>query len=85
MSIVLKARKRSFYGAGRNASTAGPVAAGGVNGSTESFVDVDQEMDRVEVMVEGVKKRGVSFFLLSTSTSTTVTNIRLRVCRVRMF
>ena len=85
LSIVLKARKRSFYGAGRNGSIAGPVAAGGVNGSTESFVDVDQEMDRVEVMVEGVKKRGVSFFLLNTSMLTMATNNCSRVCRVKMF
>jgi len=63
LSIVLKARKRSFYGAGRNVGTAGPVAPGGANGSTESFVDVEEE-DRVEVMVEGVKKRGVCFFPL---------------------
>jgi len=58
LSIVLKARKRSFYGTGRNMSTSGPVPTGGVNGSTESFVNVDEEVDRVEVMVEGVKKRG---------------------------
>jgi len=61
LSIVLKARKRSFYGAGRNGSAAGLVVPDGVNGSTESFVNVDEEMDRVEVMVEGVKKQGVSF------------------------
>ena len=63
LSIVLKARKRSFYGAGRSGGSAGPVAPDGANGSTESFVNVDEEVDRVEVMVDGVKKRGVSFFL----------------------
>lgn len=63
LSIVLKARKRSFYGAGRSGGSAGPVAPHGANGSTESFVNVDEEVDRVEVMVDGVKKRGVSFFL----------------------
>jgi hypothetical protein len=57
LSIVLKAKKRSFYGALRN------VGAAGANASAESFMDVDQEVDRVEAMVEGVKKRGVSFFL----------------------
>ena len=65
LSIVLKARKRSFYGAGRSGGILGPVAPDGVNGSTESFVNVDEEVDRVEVMVEGVKKRGVSFFHFS--------------------
>jgi hypothetical protein len=61
LSIVLKARKRSFYGANRNVTTAGSVAVGGANGSAESFANVDDmEVDRVEVMVEGVKKRGVS-------------------------
>ena len=65
LSIVLKARKRSFYKAERNVSAAEPVAPGGVNGSTESFVTVDQmEVDRVEAMVEGVKKRGVSSFYI---------------------
>ena len=62
LSIVLKARKRSFYGTGRNASGAMSVASGGAAGSNESFVTVDQmEVDPVEAMVEGVKKRGVSF------------------------
>ena len=59
LSIVLKTRKRSFYGAGRNADT-----ASGVDGSTESFVNVDPEVDGVEAMVDGVKKRGVSFYPL---------------------
>ena len=68
LSIVLKSRKRSFYGAGRSGGTVGPVVPDGVNGSTESFVDVDEEVDRVEVMVEGVKKRGASFFLFNTLT-----------------
>ena len=68
LSIVLKTRKRSFYGAGRNSAAAGSVAVGGGNGSTESFVNVDDmEVDRVEVMVEGVKKRGVSVSLTCTS------------------
>jgi len=59
LSIVLKARKRSFYGAGRNVSGAVSVASGGATGSNESFVTVDQmEVDPVEAMVEGVKKRG---------------------------
>ncbi|KAF9790616.1 zf-C3HC-domain-containing protein [Thelephora terrestris] len=59
LSIVLKARKRSFYGANRNVPTAGSVAVGGANGSAESFANVDDmEVDRVEAMVEGVKKRG---------------------------
>jgi len=58
LSIVLKARKRSFYGTGKNVA-AEPVAAGRANGSAESFVTVDQmDVDRVEAMVEGVKKRG---------------------------
>ena len=61
LSIVLKAKKRSFYGGGRSVATAGNVAPSGANGSAESFVTVDQmEVDRVEAMVEGVKKRGVS-------------------------
>ena len=59
LSIVLKAKKRSFYGAPRNGGGVG------VNDSAESFMVVDQEVDRVEAMVEGVKKRGVSFFLFS--------------------
>ena len=64
LSIVLKTRKRSLYGAGRNVSSAGPVVPGGTNGSSESFTTVDQmEVDRVEAMVEGVKKRGVSSLL----------------------
>jgi len=64
LSIVLKARKRSFYKAERNVSAAESVAPSGANGSTESFVTVDQmEVDRVEAMVEGVKKRGVSSLL----------------------
>jgi len=59
LSIVLKTRKRSFYGTGRNASGAMSVASGGATGSNESFVTVDQmEVDPVEAMVEGVKKRG---------------------------
>jgi len=67
LSIVLKARKRSFYGGGRSVAAAGDVAPGGANGSTESFVTVDQmEVDRVEAMVEGVKKRGVSSLLFNT-------------------
>ena len=70
LSIVLKARKRPFYGAGRNVSATGPAAAGGANGSTESFVDVDQEVDRVEAMIEGVKKRGVGFFPFNRLAST---------------
>ena len=62
LSIVLRTRKRSFYGAGRNASGAASMASGGATGSNESFVTVDQmEVDPVEAMVEGVKKRGVSF------------------------
>jgi hypothetical protein len=68
LSIVLKTRKRSFYGANRSAASVGSVNVCGTNGSTESFVNVDEmEVDRVEVMVEGVKKRGVSFFLGTTS------------------
>lgn len=59
LSIVSKARKRSFYGSNKSAATAGPVLVDGANGSTESFVNVDDmEVDRVEAMVEGVKKRG---------------------------
>jgi len=59
LSIVLKARKRSFYGTGRRGSGAGSVAPGGATGSSESFVTVDHmEVDPVEAMVEGVKKRG---------------------------
>ena len=77
LSIVLKARKRSFYGAGRNASAAGSTAPGGVNGSAESFVNVDEEVDRVEVMVEGVKKRGVSFSLFDALLSPLVTDLPL--------
>ena len=79
LSIVLKARKRSFYGAGRSGGTAGPVAPDGANGSTESFVNVDEEVDRVEVMVEGVKKRGVSFFLFNTLTPALVADPPSRV------
>jgi hypothetical protein len=86
LSIVLKARKRSFYGAPRSVDTAGPVPAGGANGSAESFMNVDQEeVDRVEAMVEGVKKRGVSFSLFNTSTSTLVTDPCSCVSRVGMF
>ena len=60
LSIVLKSRKRPFYGPNRSVTSVGP--AGGANGSTESFVNVDEmDVDRVEAMVEGVKKRGVSF------------------------
>lgn len=59
LSIVLKAKKRPFYGANRSVVTVGSVGAGGANGSNESFVNVDNmEVDRVEAMVEGVKKRG---------------------------
>lgn len=86
MSIVLKARKRSFYGAGRNMSTVGSIATGDMNGSAESFVDVDrEEVDRVEVMVEGVKKRGVSFFPCNILASTLVTDPRSRIYRARTF
>ena len=53
LSIVLKAKKRPSYGVNRS--------VGGANGSTESFMNVDEmEVDRVEAMVDGVKKRGVS-------------------------
>lgn len=77
LSIVLKARKRSFYGAVRSA---GPT--GGVNGSNESFVNVDQEeVDRVEMMVEGVKKRGVSLLFSNTSALTLVSDLCSRVSR----
>jgi len=59
LSIVLKARKRSFYGSGRSVAATEPVTPGGANGSVESFVTVDHmEVDRVEAMVQGVKKRG---------------------------
>ncbi|KAF9648759.1 zf-C3HC-domain-containing protein [Thelephora ganbajun] len=59
LSIALKARKRPSYGTGRSVSTVGPVAAEGANGNAESFVNVDEmEVDRVEAMVERVKKRG---------------------------
>ena len=86
LSIVLKARKRSFYGAGRNMSTVGSIATGDMNGSAESFVDVDrEEVDRVEVMVEGVKKRGVSFFPCNILASTLVTDPRSRIYRARTF
>jgi len=67
LSIVLKARKRSFYGGGRSVAAAGNVAPGGANDSAKMFVTVDQmKVDRVEAMVEGVKKRGVSSLLFST-------------------
>jgi len=66
LSIVLKTRKRSFYGTGRNMSTTGPVAPGETSGSAESFVTADHmEVDHVEVMVEGVKKRGVRFLQIN--------------------
>jgi len=66
LSIVLKARKRSFYGGGRSVAATGNVVPGGANGSAESFVTVDHmEVDRVEAMVEGVKKRGVSSLLFN--------------------
>jgi len=59
LSIVLKARKRSFYGTARSVGPVGPVASGGANGSAESFVNVDEmEVDHVEAMVEGIKKKG---------------------------
>ena len=68
LSIVLKTRKRPFYGPNRSVTAVGPLAVGGANGSTESFVNVDDmEVDRVEAMVEGVKKRGVSFCFETTS------------------
>lgn len=68
LSIVLKTRKRPFYGPNRSVTAVGPLAVGGANGSTESFVNVDDmEVDRVEAMVEGVKKRGVSFCFEMTS------------------
>lgn len=68
LSIVLKAKKRPFHGANRSVTAVGPVPTGGANGSTESFVNIDEmEVDRVEVMVEGVKKRGVSFRFDATS------------------
>lgn len=61
LSIVLKAKKRSFYGSSRSIATVGSVAVGEADGSTESFANAhEMEADRVEVMVEGVKKRGVS-------------------------
>lgn len=65
LSIVLKTRKRSFYGSSKSVAAAGPGAGDGANGSVESFVNVDDmEVDRVEAMVEGVKKRGVRHFFL---------------------
>jgi hypothetical protein len=68
LSIVLKARKRPSHGQNRSAAVVGPVAVGGANGSTESFMNVDEmDVDRVEAMVEGVKKRGVSFYFDTTS------------------
>ena len=80
LSIVLKARKRTSYG--RSMTTAGPA---GVNGDTELFANVDQmDVDRVEAMVEGVKKRGVSSFPLDALTSTQVAD-PARVYRVGMF
>lgn len=70
LSIVSKARKRPFYGTNRSVATA--------NGSSESFVNVDEmDVDRVEAMVEGVKKRGVSFFLETTSRTLSLTHPRI--------
>ena len=64
LSIVLKARKRPSHGPTRNSTAFGTVAVGAANGSTESFTNVDEmRVDPVEAMVEGVKKRGVSFCL----------------------
>ena len=86
LSIVLKARKRSFYGAARNMGPPEPVAPAEANSSTESFVNIDQmEVDRVEAMVEGVKKRGVSFLLLYTLISTPVANPFSYASRVETF
>ena len=73
-------RKTSRSKTGRNADT-----ASGMDGSTESFANVDPEVDRVEAIVEGVEKRGVSFSFISTLTPTLVTNPSLRVSRVGMF
>ena len=85
LSIVLKTRKRSFYGSGRSVAAAESVASGGANGSAESFVTVDQmDVDRVEAMVEGVKKRGVSF-LFDASRSTLGADPYSCVSRVGMF
>ena len=85
LSIVLKARKRSFYGGARDVTAVEPVAPGGANGSAESFVTVDRmEVDRVEEMVEGVKKRGVSF-LFNMSRSTLDVNPYSCVSRAGMF
>jgi len=82
LSIVLMARKRSFYA--RSMVTAGPAAAG-VNGGTGLSANVDQmEVDRVEAMMEGVKKRGVSSFPLDALMSILVTD-SARVSRVRTF
>lgn len=67
LSIVLKARKRPSYGPNRSVTTFGTVAFGTANGSAESFMNVD-EVDPVEAMVEGVKKRGVGFCFNDKST-----------------
>ena len=62
LSITLKARKRSLYGTGRNISGAVSVASGGATSSNRLFVTADQMEVDIEVIVEGVEKRGVGFF-----------------------
>lgn len=78
LSIVLKTKKRPFYGPNRSATAVGPVAVDGANGSSKSFINVDEmEVDRVEVMVEGVKKRGVSLYFYTTSQPLMLTLVRV--------
>ena len=85
LSIVLKVKKRPFHRANRSMTTVGPVVVSGANGSTESFMNVDDmEVDSVEAMVEGVKKKGVSF-LLWNAKSTVIADSRSWVPRVEMF
>ena len=50
VSIVFKARKRPFYGPGRSVGPAGSVAPDGVNGSAESFVNVDHIRKQVIIL-----------------------------------